>query len=61
LELQPKLLRVLQGREFERLYSSRTIQTDARLVTASAQRASCRMPPQQERWKKSSARTFSRR
>ncbi|MGA2116229.1 MAG: sigma 54-interacting transcriptional regulator [Bryobacteraceae bacterium] len=34
LELQTKLLRVLQEREFERLGSSRTIQTDARLVTA---------------------------
>src|SRR4029077_4855887 len=32
IELQSKLLRVLQEREFERLGSSRTIRTDARLV-----------------------------
>jgi formate hydrogenlyase transcriptional activator len=34
LELQPKLLRVLQEREFERLGSSRTCRSAARLVTA---------------------------
>ena len=34
LELQTKLLRVLQEREFERLGSSRTIRTDARVVAA---------------------------
>jgi formate hydrogenlyase transcriptional activator len=34
LQLQTKLFRVLQEREFERLGSSRTIRTDARLVAA---------------------------
>jgi formate hydrogenlyase transcriptional activator len=34
VELQTKLLRVLQEREFERLGSSRTLRTDARVIAA---------------------------
>jgi len=34
LELQTKLLRVLQEREFERLGSSRTLRTEARMIAA---------------------------
>jgi formate hydrogenlyase transcriptional activator len=37
LELQPKLLRILQEQEFERLGSSRTIHADVRIVAATNQ------------------------
>jgi formate hydrogenlyase transcriptional activator len=37
LDLQPKLLRAIQEREFERLGSTRTIRVDARLIAATHQ------------------------
>jgi formate hydrogenlyase transcriptional activator len=37
LELQPKLLRVLQEKQFERLGSGRTYQTDVRVIAATNQ------------------------
>jgi len=49
LELQPKLLRVLQEREFERLGSSRTLRTNARLIAATNQDLSAMVREQEFR------------
>ena len=49
LELQTKLLRVLQEREFERLGSSRTLRTDARLIAATNRDLQAMMNEQQFR------------
>ncbi|HST12326.1 MAG TPA: sigma 54-interacting transcriptional regulator [Terriglobales bacterium] len=40
LELQPKLLRALQEKQFERLGSNRTIRTDVRIIAATNQNLS---------------------
>ena len=49
LELQPKLLRMLQEREFERLGSSRTLRTDARLIAATNRNLSTMVEAQEFR------------
>ena len=49
LDLQTKLLRVLQEREFERLGSTRTMRTDARLIAATNRDLSAMMEEQKFR------------
>jgi formate hydrogenlyase transcriptional activator len=49
LDLQSKLLRVLQEREFERLGSTRTLRTDARLIAATNRDLSAMMEEQKFR------------
>ena len=49
LEVQPKLLRVLQEREFERLGSTRTLLTDVRLIVATNRNLEAMVKEQQFR------------
>jgi formate hydrogenlyase transcriptional activator len=49
LELQTKLLRVLQEREFERLGSTRTLRTEARLIAATNRNLSAMVEAQEFR------------
>src|SRR5262245_38170884 len=49
LDLQTKLLRVLQEREFERLGSTRTLRTDARLIAATNRNLSTMVEAQEFR------------
>jgi formate hydrogenlyase transcriptional activator len=49
VDLQPKLLRVLQEREFERLGSSHTLRTDARLIAATNRELSAMVEEQKFR------------